>query len=68
MRAGGPGLDDALGEWHMHCHALAHMMGTLLIVPGGALALPTGVPCEHGAEHDGDGHHDGGAMEIRCGS
>ena len=38
------------------------MMGSLLIVPGGglALALPTGVPCGHGDEHGGDGNHDGG--------
>ena len=53
MRAGGPGADDALGEWHMHCHVLNHMMmgmmGSLLIVRGGDLAvtLPRGVPCEH---------------------
>jgi plastocyanin len=65
MRAGGPGLDDSLGEWHMHCHVLSHMMtgmmGTLLIVAGGelALALPMGVPCEEGDEHDGGGDHDG---------
>ena len=52
MRAGGPGPDQALGEWHMHCHVLAHMMsgmmGSLLIIRGGelALALPEGVPSE----------------------
>jgi plastocyanin len=43
-----------LGEWHMHCHVLAHMMdgmmGSLLIVAGGELAppfapLPSGQPC-----------------------
>ena len=43
-----------LGEWHMHCHVLAHMMdgmmGSLLIVNGGELAppfapLPSGQPC-----------------------
>ena len=51
MRAGGPGSDDSLGEWHMHCHVLNHMMtgmmGSLLIVKGGELAggLPVGVPC-----------------------
>ena len=51
MRAGGPNLDDSLGEWHMHCHVLNHMMtgmmGSLLIVKGGELAgaLPAGVPC-----------------------
>jgi plastocyanin len=44
----------ALGEWHMHCHVLAHMMdgmmGSLLIVNGAELAppfapLPVGKPC-----------------------
>jgi plastocyanin/FtsP/CotA-like multicopper oxidase with cupredoxin domain len=62
MRAGGAGLDEALGEWHMHCHVLSHMMmgmmGSLLIITGGelALSLPVGVPCEHG----GNGGHNGG--------
>lgn len=51
MRAGGPGPADAVGEWHMHCHVLMHMMtgmmGSLLIVNGGEVftALPRGVPC-----------------------
>ena len=51
MRAGGPAQDDSLGEWHMHCHVLNHMMtgmmGSLLIIKGGELAfgLPSGVPC-----------------------
>jgi FtsP/CotA-like multicopper oxidase with cupredoxin domain/plastocyanin len=51
MRAGGPGQNQAIGEWHMHCHVLAHMMtgmmGSLLIINGGELAfgLPVGVPC-----------------------
>ncbi len=42
----------AVGEWHMHCHVLSHMvigmMGSLLVVNGGdlALTLPVGVPCE----------------------
>jgi plastocyanin len=54
MRAGGPAQDDSIGEWHMHCHVLDHMMmgmmGSLLIVRGGefALGLPVGVPCDHG--------------------
>ena len=54
MRAGGPGPDDAKGEWHMHCHVLGHMMmgmmGSLLIIGGGefAGALPEGVPCPTG--------------------
>jgi plastocyanin len=51
MRAGGPPSDAALGEWHMHCHVLSHMMtgmmGSLLIIRGGefAFGLPSGVPC-----------------------
>jgi len=51
MRAGGPGTDDSLGEWHMHCHVLMHMMmgmmGSLLIIKGGEIAttLPRGKPC-----------------------
>jgi len=44
MRAGGPDPAAALGEWHMHCHVLAHMMagmmGSLLIVEGGQKAGP----------------------------
>jgi plastocyanin len=62
MRAGGPSPDDSVGEWHMHCHVLGHMMsgmmGSLLIVKGGefASALPVGVPCEH----DEGGHGGGG--------
>jgi FtsP/CotA-like multicopper oxidase with cupredoxin domain len=41
----------AVGEWHMHCHVLNHMMegmmGSLLIVRGGELffGLPSGEPC-----------------------
>ena len=39
MRGGGPSPNDSKGEWHMHCHVLAHMMdgmmGSLLIVNGG---------------------------------
>jgi FtsP/CotA-like multicopper oxidase with cupredoxin domain len=40
-----------LGEWHMHCHVLGHMhdgmMGSLLVIQGGelALSLPRGEPC-----------------------
>ncbi|MEP6691051.1 MAG: multicopper oxidase domain-containing protein [Gemmatimonadaceae bacterium] len=47
MRASPP-----IGEWHMHCHVLAHMMdgmmGSLLIINGGesaAIPLPSGKPC-----------------------
>jgi len=70
MRAGGPGLDDALGEWHMHCHVLSHMMtgmmGSLLIVRGGelALALPVGVPCDHGDGDHGGGNGGGGTTRV----
>ncbi len=51
MRAGGPGAADSLGEWHMHCHVMMHMMtgmmGSLLIVQGGEVftTLSAGVPC-----------------------
>ncbi|HEV2200242.1 MAG TPA: multicopper oxidase domain-containing protein [Bryobacteraceae bacterium] len=51
LRAGSPAPENSKGEWHMHCHVLMHMMtgmmGSLLIVDGGeiALALPEGVPC-----------------------
>ena len=67
MRAGGPGPDDSVGEWHMHCHFLNHMMmgmmGSLLIVKGGefAFTLPRGVPCGHMMEDGGmDDGMDGG--------
>ena len=46
MRASPP-----LGEWHMHCHVLMHMMtgmmGSLLVVNEGQAVsdLPKGVPC-----------------------
>jgi plastocyanin len=61
MRAGGPGEDQAIGEWHMHCHVLHHMMtgmmGSLLIVKGGELAttLPRGVPCPPAGTAQGGG-------------
>ena len=39
-----PSVDPAIGEWHMHCHVLNHMMmgmmGSLLVVTGGTIALP----------------------------
>ncbi|MFM0124584.1 MULTISPECIES: multicopper oxidase domain-containing protein [Paraburkholderia] len=47
----GPPPGAAVGEWHMHCHVLNHMMdgmmGSLLVVNGGetATTLPRGVPC-----------------------
>jgi len=60
-----------IGEWHMHCHVLAHMMdgmmGSLLIVNGGELApptapLPSGQPCPTMAMNTppGDGGNGGG--------
>ncbi len=45
-----PARAAALGEWHMHCHVLHHMMegmmGSLLVINGGELALklPQGQP------------------------
>jgi len=51
----------------MHCYALAHMMqgmmGPLLIVRGGelALALPSGVPCE---DMQNGGVGGGGALQT----
>jgi plastocyanin/FtsP/CotA-like multicopper oxidase with cupredoxin domain len=45
------GAPDPIGEWHMHCHVLAHMMGgmmgSLLVVNDNqdALPLPTGITC-----------------------
>lgn len=65
MRAGGPGPDDSVGEWHMHCHVLSHMMsgmmGSLLIVKGGEFAstLPRGVPCGHMMDDGGMDDHNG---------
>jgi len=56
----GPPLGGgALGEWHMHCHVLNHMMGgmmgSLLIVEKGQIVttLPRGVPCP--SDEDGNG-------------
>jgi len=69
MRAGGPGQQDSVGEWHMHCHMLSHMMtgmmGSLLILGGRelALALPVGVPCEH-AEMGGNGNGNGNGAQT----
>ncbi len=46
-----PSQASGLGEWHMHCHVLGHMMegmmGSLLVIQGGELAigLPSGEPC-----------------------
>lgn len=46
-----PPVAPAVGEWHMHCHVLNHMMdgmmGSLLVVRGGELffGLPSGEPC-----------------------
>jgi FtsP/CotA-like multicopper oxidase with cupredoxin domain/plastocyanin len=70
MRAGGPSPDDSLGEWHMHCHFLNHMMmgmmGSLLIVRGGdlAFALPRGVPCAMAGMGGGNGGGTGGTAPM----
>ncbi len=53
-----PAQAPGLGEWHMHCHVLNHMMpggmmGSLLVIRGGelALALAAGTkPCLSGEE------------------
>lgn len=53
MRAGGRSPQQAVGEWHMHCHVLDHMMqgmmGSLLIINGGEVVtpLPVGRPMSH---------------------
>ena len=46
-----PTRASSIGEWHMHCHVLQHMMpggmmGSLLVIEGGelALSLPEGRP------------------------
>lgn len=54
-RGGFMRAEPAIGEWHMHCHVIGHMMdgmmGSLLVVQGGELCfgLPQGVPCPTGA-------------------
>ena len=52
-----PSRAPGFGEWHMHCHVLNHMMpggmmGSLLVIKGGELALPLaqGQPCLAGEE------------------
>jgi len=39
-----PSVEPAIGEWHMHCHVLNHMMmgmmGSLLVVTAGTVANP----------------------------
>lgn len=40
-----PSRAPGVGEWHMHCHVLNHMMpggmmGSLLVIQGGELAIP----------------------------
>ena len=62
-----PNLDRApgLGEWHMHCHVLQHMMpggmmGSLMVIEGGelALSLPNGIPCREAEHEPVDGEDD----------
>jgi len=54
-----PSRAPGLGEWHMHCHVLNHMMdgmmGSLLVVAGSGLALglPHGEPCPTGMDGGG---------------
>jgi plastocyanin len=57
----------AIGEWHMHCHVLGHMMdgmmGSLLVVNGGepVTPLPMGTHCPPLSPEEGDhGGMDGG--------
>lgn len=52
-----PDRAPGIGEWHMHCHVLNHMMpggmmGSLKVIQGGELfiGLPQGQPC-----HDQEG-------------
>ncbi len=53
-----PDRAPGIGEWHMHCHVLSHMMpggmmGSLKVIRGGEffLALPKGQPCH---DHEGE--------------
>lgn len=62
-------LPPGLGEWHMHCHVLDHMMdgmmGSLLVIQGGdlALGLPNGEPCpEMIMDGHGGGQHNGNVV------
>ena len=54
-----PTQAPGIGEWHMHCHVLTHMMdgmmGSLLVIKGGEIftGLPVGEPCP--ADTGGDG-------------
>lgn len=54
-----------LGEWHMHCHVLNHMMdgmmGSMLVIQGGELCLPlaVGEPCGEVMPPGG-----GGAIDV----
>lgn len=53
-----PTRAPGIGEWHMHCHVLNHMMpggmmGSLKVIQGGEFffALPQGEPCH---DHEGE--------------
>ena len=53
-----PARAPGIGEWHMHCHVLGHMMpggmmGSLKVIRGGEFffRLPQGEPCH---DHDGE--------------
>ena len=61
-----PDRAPGLGEWHMHCHVLNHMMpggmmGSLKVIQGGELALflPHGAPCKEAEHKPNDGEDDG---------
>jgi len=61
--------EPPIGEWHMHCHVLAHMMGgmmgSLLVVDEGmaALPLPSGKPCPADAPGGMGGMNGGGGQQ-----
>src|SRR6476661_9443531 len=65
--------EPPLGEWHMHCHVLTHMMdgmmGSLLkVAPGAlALALPSGTPCPTGTTTPPGPRrdHQGGGLSVQ---
>ncbi|MGH8885245.1 MAG: multicopper oxidase domain-containing protein [Egibacteraceae bacterium] len=73
MRAGGPMPEQALGEWHMHCHVLDHMMdgmmGSLLIVQGGETVteLPVGRPHSPAKPGNGGGPTPAAEVHLRGG-
>lgn len=64
-----PERAPGLGEWHMHCHVLNHMMpggmmGSLKVIQGGELALFM----PHGALCDTEEHEPGGNSQDEDGA